>query len=294
MIPGMSVTAKCHNYTGCLLAYRGEEIQLTNGAPMVCPECGKAVTAVQGGAAKLWRLIPWLVLLVALAAGVVFALPYLNKLKAPEATPTPAPAAPATPQPVVSPTPPRKKGTPPPTPHTTPVAPLPDVPILPPVAPKTIELNPERQETRQVRDEVLKRIDLIPGLTPANKDKLYNSVQRARSMGLVLTLPFSSGRTTMAPGEVQAMKAALEAGQVMKLRDDPTAVFVVLGYADSKGDNADNLKVSQKRADSVVNAMREKCGVGNVTHAVAMGGSTMHDAQSLDKNRIVEVWAVLP
>ena len=40
--------------------------------------------------------------------------------------------------------------------------------------------------------------------------------------------------------------------------------------------------------------MRDKCGVANVTHAVAMGGPTLLDAQNLEKNRIVEVWAVLP
>jgi predicted RNA-binding Zn-ribbon protein involved in translation (DUF1610 family) len=39
----MKVTAKCHNYTGCVLAYRGENIEIDSGAALVCPECGKAV-----------------------------------------------------------------------------------------------------------------------------------------------------------------------------------------------------------------------------------------------------------
>jgi hypothetical protein len=40
--------------------------------------------------------------------------------------------------------------------------------------------------------------------------------------------------------------------------------------------------------------MRDKCGVDNLMHAVAMGGSKLLDAQNLEKNRVVEVWAVLP
>src|SRR5688500_17221621 len=43
----MSVKARCLNYTGCLLAYRGEVIELAGHAPLVCPECGKTVSVIQ-------------------------------------------------------------------------------------------------------------------------------------------------------------------------------------------------------------------------------------------------------
>ena len=52
-------------------------------------------------------------------------------------------------------------------------------------------------ENKDVKNEVLTRIDLMPGISQGNKDKLYQSVQRARSMGKVLTIPFGSGRTEM-------------------------------------------------------------------------------------------------
>jgi outer membrane protein OmpA-like peptidoglycan-associated protein len=113
-------------------------------------------------------------------------------------------------------------------------------------------------------------------------------------MGMILQIPFGSGKTALSAPEIQALVAALNDPQIVRLRDDPTAVFVVLGYADSKGDDAKNIQVSQSRADSVVAAMKNQAKVANVTHAVAMGGSTLHDAQSLAGNRVVEVWAVLP
>ena len=163
------------------------------------------------------------------------------------------------------------------------------------VAPATLNLNDASVESQQVKTEVLKRIDIMPNVSQANKDKLYSSVERARSMARVLTIPFGSGRTTLSPADLQSLKAHLEAPAMVNLmREEPTAVFVILGYADPKGDEKKNIEFSQARADSVLVAMRDKCGVQNVMHSVAMGGSTLLDASNLEKNRIVEVWAVLP
>ena len=78
------------------------------------------------------------------------------------------------------------------------------------------------------------------------------------------------------------------------LRGDPTAVFVILGFADPKGDPKKNITISQTRAESVLKAMRDKCDVKNIMHPVPMGGSKLLDAQNLEKNRIVEIWVVLP
>ena len=65
----MSV-AKCHNFTGCLLAYRGEAITLSAGAPLVCPECGKPVTIVKPLPSKIWTVLVWLLILGAAAGGI--------------------------------------------------------------------------------------------------------------------------------------------------------------------------------------------------------------------------------
>ncbi len=81
--------------------------------------------------------------------------------------------------------------------------------------------------------------------------------------------------------------------QVQKFASDPTVIFVVLGFADKKGDPAKNQAISLQRADSVVSAIK-RGGILNITHAVGMGSSEIFDAQNLEKNRVVEVWAVLP
>src|SRR5258708_6489461 len=131
-------------------------------------------------------------------------------------------------------------------------------------------------------------------VSTTNKDKLYSAVERARSMGKILTIPFGSGKTELAASDFESLKTELEKPQITKLRDDPTAVFVILGYADPKGDAKKNLAISQTRAEAVMKTMKEKLGVINLMHTVGMGGSKLLDSANLEKNRIVEIWAVLP
>ncbi len=287
----MSVKARCLNYTGCLLAYRGEVIELPQNAPLVCPECGKTVNVIQGKGGGFGKIIVILVVLAAIAAGLSHFWPKLSGFISRKPATTEEPGEPATPAPA---TPPSNTGGEP-TPRVsiaTPGAPI--VTPSPPTSPAKLDLDINKLQNQQVRDEVLKRIDAIPKITQVQKDKLYNSVLRAKNMGLIVTIPFASGSARLPANEVPALKTQLEQPELRKLREDFTYVFVILGYADAKGEEAKNLQISQSRADSVLEAMRDKCGVTNVMHAVAMGGSKLMDDKNLEKNRVVEVWAVLP
>jgi outer membrane protein OmpA-like peptidoglycan-associated protein len=158
----------------------------------------------------------------------------------------------------------------------------------------TPNLDLANDANRTVKSEVLKRIDLMPTISADNKDKLYMSVERARQMGRLLTIPFDSGRISMSSGDVEKLRVSLQEPQIAKLMSDPTAVFVILGFADTKGDEQKNIKISEQRADSVLRALKEKCGVINVMHSVGMGGSTLFDAAGTEKNRVAEIWVVLP
>lgn len=170
----------------------------------------------------------------------------------------------------------------------------PDEPVGPVEAPAQVNLDTKSVENQLVKTEVLARIDIMPGLSPEEKDKLYVLVDRARGMGKIITIPFPSGKTIVGSGEVAALKEKIALPQIRQFSDDPTVVFVVLGYADKKGDPKKNEVISLHRAESVVKALKDRMGVMNVVHAVGMGSSEIFDAQSLDKNRVVEVWAVLP
>jgi outer membrane protein OmpA-like peptidoglycan-associated protein len=281
----MSRLGKCNNFSGCLLAYRGEQTSVPDGQPFVCAECGKPLAEVKPPAGR-WIIYAGVgVAAVALLGGAIVALPKLKdamtkKHVAKEATPAPN-ATPASTEPVAAtdtapPANPDKKGD---------AEPPPTV-----VAEQQINLNVDPQ----VKAEVLKRIDLMPGLTPNEKDKLYNSVERARKMGHVITVPFGKGKAALSAGDALALKDALEKPDIATLRTDPLAVLVILGYADPKGDAKANLQYSKDRADAVAAVIKKEIGDKNLVRSVAMGGSTLLDASSMEKNRIAEVWVVLP
>ena len=283
----MSRFGKCQNQAGCLLAYRGEETEIEDGHPFICAECGKPLTPVQPPSAMWLKYLAVIGVVVVVSLGALLAIPKTRALLAPhkshDATPAPK---------VVEDEGPPDTGL---TPEQIAAANAP--PAEPPTeigGPAHIDLDVSKKENKSVKAEVLKRVDLMPKVSNPNKDKLYGAVERARSMGIVLTIPFGSGKTDLSAGDVQKLKAELEKPELTKMRGDPTLVFVILGYADPKGDAQKNIAVSQARADTVLKAMRDRCDVQNVLHTVGMGGSKLLDGKNLEKNRIVEIWAVLP
>jgi outer membrane protein OmpA-like peptidoglycan-associated protein len=161
-------------------------------------------------------------------------------------------------------------------------------------APVQVNMDAADAENQLVKSEVLARIDLMPRLTPEEKDKLYVQVERARGMGRIVTIPFATGKTAVGPVEISALQEKLKLPQIQKFADDPTVVFVVLGFADTKGEPQKNIAISLQRADNVIKTLKERAGIMNVIHAVGMGSSDLFDAKNLEKNRVVEVWAVLP
>jgi len=290
----MSRFGKCQNLSGCLLAYRGEETEVEKDQPFICAECGKPLVEVKSPAAFWMRYVYGLLGIVVLA-GVAFAVfPPLRGLISKGKGHHDANERPPAEQPADNPTTDNSNPNPNPNP---PADNTPSNAAEPPkfvTSPKRIEMDISKGENKTVKAEVLTRVDQMPNVSGSNKDKLYMAVEKARKMGKIITIPFSSGKSDLSATDVQQLKAELDKPEIVALRGDPTAVFVILGYADPKGDAKKNITISEARAETVRRNMKDKCEVINVMHTVGMGGSKLVDAQNLEKNRIVEIWAVLP
>ena len=283
---------KCTNYSGCKLAYRNEKITVVT-KEFRCPECGSPLESI----APKRTLSPILILSIGVAAVLLLAIGAIlwtfggatkrTDVVVQEPTSTPTPIPESTPTPTATPV--ETPATPSPSPTTTST---PKPTVEPSGTP--INLDITLPEIAEVKRAVLKRIDLMPNISEANKEKLYGALDRARAMGRLFTISFETSLTRTSPQAVAYMKSQLERPQIKQMLDDPTLVLVILGYADKLGEDQKNLQISNARAESVMEALRDQCGIQNVMHVVPMGGTELLDARELAKNRIVEVWAVLP
>jgi outer membrane protein OmpA-like peptidoglycan-associated protein len=237
-------------------------------------------------------------------------------LQSPTVTPTAPPSATATPTatPVVTPTP---------TPVTTPETPTPrpaatETPTAketPAESPETAtpsateKSNAEAQasadpeafptvktdaaEQAEVRKEVLARIDLLKDLTERERDYLYAQVERARGFTKLAIIPFPSGKTRPEQFQTDHLLSYLAKPEYQKLFEDPTVVFVVAGYADKQGGEAQNQEISKQRAEVVAKILENDAKITNTIRAVGMGGSEFF-GHGTEKNRVVEIWLAAP
>src|SRR6187402_2012766 len=211
----MSRYGKCQNFSGCLLAYRGEETEVENDQPFICAECGKPLAEVKNPSAMWFRYLFAILGVLVVGGGVFFAVPSLRQMvfkphkdshEKPAPQEQPADSNTTTENPPT--TGPNGADTNPPA-------------AEPPrfvTSPARIDMDLNKQENKQVKAEVLTRVDLMPNVSTSNKDKLYSAVEKARSMGKIITIPFGSGKTDLSATDLEALKTELEKPELTKLR----------------------------------------------------------------------------
>lgn len=146
----------------------------------------------------------------------------------------------------------------------------------------------------RIRQDVLERVDRLPNLTTEQRNKLYASVDRARGMGCVLIVPFLENKRVLAEPERKVLVNGIRSEAVQKLADDPSLVFVVLGYANESGGEAEQIKLAGERAESVLATMRDLANVTNTMYAAGMGMSDAKQKAAPGAGRVAEIWAVFP
>jgi outer membrane protein OmpA-like peptidoglycan-associated protein len=242
--------------------------------------------------------------------------PSPTPVQTPESTPsaTPIPTATPVPTPTATPTPVATPETPTPTPEAT--ATETATPVESPVQPsETPSPSPEQStseaqatasaqafptvkydaaEEAEVRKEVLARIDLLKELTQKERDYLYAQVERARGFTKLAIIPFPSGKTRPEQFQIDHLLTYLQKPEYQKLYEDPTVVFVVAGYADKQGNEAQNMEISKQRAQVIAKVLETQAKIANTIRAVGMGGSEFFGHGTPDKNRVVEIWLAAP
>jgi outer membrane protein OmpA-like peptidoglycan-associated protein len=290
--PTAERVGRCVNVKHCMVAYRNETVTVTGD--FLCPECKQQLQEIGTEPRQTIlrkALVPGVILLAATTVAG-FALNQCRSNPKPDteqgSTQAPAKQQPGKAEMVAVGATSASPETPP-QPVTAPRSEA-EIPILPVSDPKT---DPQLPITKQTREAVLQRIDATAGLTSAEREKLYEMVERARGFGKIVTIGFGGGRTALSVSDAAHLKNAIQVPNIYSFTTDPSAVFVVLGFSDKTGDKQTKLEISQGRADSVAKVLRDKCGVHNIIHPVGLGDTQLLGPDS-SANRVTEVWVALP
>jgi len=171
-----------------------------------------------------------------------------------------------------------------------------------PKAPLEINPPPSAQQTTALkkpgldatREEVIKRINALPGASADKKTALIKKMYNARSMERLTVIRFERGQTALPRAASDELVKAFNRTELRDKLSDPTAILVVAGYADPGGNADQNLRFSMKRAQSVSKILSGQLGLSNAIQTIGMGGTQLLDSANPDQNRAVEVWVVLP
>ena len=100
-------------------------------------------------------------------------------------------------------------------------------------------------------------------------------------------IPFATGET--------GVPSAHQATLVSKLKQAPEgSTLVTIGYADTRGDDALNNKLSYGRAKEVGSWITATLSSDTPLESFSMGETDRFSKTDFAKNRVVEVWAVAP
>jgi serine/threonine protein kinase len=144
------------------------------------------------------------------------------------------------------------------------------------------------------REEVIKRINALPGANADKKTALIQKMYNARSMERLTVIRFDRGQTALPRAGSDELTKAFNSSELRDKLSDPTAILVVAGYADPGGNPDQNLRFSLKRAQNVSKILSGQLGLSNAIQTIGMGGTQLLDSANPDQNRAVEVWVVLP
>jgi outer membrane protein OmpA-like peptidoglycan-associated protein len=280
-------TGKCPNYSRCLLASRNELITVPEGDPFLCPECKLPLLAMDPDGRKPVvipvAILGGISLLVIMgAAAVYFQVRHFKQAQMTGQLGSSFEQAELA----------VERGELMPSRHMAPVA-----LAIPPdgVQAQPAILSPQYPFNAQARAEILKRLPLLPAVTQDERDQISRMLEGAGQFGRVLTMSFPAGHVALSPGDVDQLRSLTGSAALQPFLKNAACSFLVVGFSDVNGNMEASLSVATQRTQNVLGTLRDACGVTNPIHGIGMGASALFESpQDLQRDRFVEVWAVLP
>ena len=115
--------------------------------------------------------------------------------------------------------------------------------------------------------------------------KVYDELSADGSSGFLYRIPFQTGETGVPTPHQKALIEKLKTAS-------PDATLVTIGYADVRGDDALNKRLSYGRAKEVSAWIKNTLGGSTNLESFSMGETDRFSKSDYSKNRVVEVWQV--
>jgi hypothetical protein len=109
-------------------------------------------------------------------------------------------------------------------------------------------------------------------------------------MTKLLSVSFKVGRPKLNPNEENTIHAGTLEPGFRNAIGNPAATLVVVGYIDCSADNEEDQRTAFRRAQLVVDTLRDKCGVSVNFQAITFEIRKLPANEQRGKERLVEVW----
>jgi len=116
-------------------------------------------------------------------------------------------------------------------------------------------------------------------------NKIYQDLANDGGSNFLYRIPFATGETGVPSAHQEALIAKLKAA-------NPEATLVTIGYADTRGDDALNKRLSYGRAREVASWIKSTLGTESGLETFSMGETDRFSKDDFSKNRVVEVWQI--
>jgi len=152
--------------------------------------------------------------------------------------------------------------------------------------PKAEGTNPAPALSEGVQN-FARKLQAIKATDGAVIEQLYGNLSADGKSRFLYRIPFATGQTGVPKSHQQALISKLqEAGK--------EGTLITIGYADTRGDDALNHRLSYGRAKEVGAWIRSTVGKEVSLESFSMGETDRFSKSDFSKNRVVEVWQVLP
>lgn len=120
------------------------------------------------------------------------------------------------------------------------------------------------------------------------------SVASIHGMSKLLTFRFDEGRPRLSPAEEAKIRGQVLLSDPRQLLRSPATTLIAVGYVDHAADPHRSRQVAFRRAQIIVDLLRDLCGTEAAVQVVTQPVKGLPVGERAGRERVVEIWFTTP